>query len=105
MAQKITEFCNRVAYVEVTSYEGWSSYDECHTVDIECITTEGNIISTSFDKSRDVNAAIECFVEMFFPCDRYFFTGKKIETSNKFTRQGGYYKNVYTFYLHTVTVL
>lgn len=104
MAQKITEFCNRVAYVEVTSYKGWSSYGKCHTVDIECITTAGDIITRSY-KGVDATTAIFNFADEVFPCDRHFTTERTHQNTWRNTRHGGYDKDVYTFYLHTVTTL
>lgn len=104
MAQKITEFCNRVAYVEVESYKGWSSYGRCHTIDIACVTTEGDVITRRY-KGVDANTALSNFVNEVFPCDRYFITEKTHKDTLRITRHGVSDKDVYTFYLHTVTVL
>jgi len=104
MAQKITEFCNRVAYVEASYYHGWSSRGECRVVEFEAITTDGKIITTTI-KGDDVNKAIKAFVDANFPCDKYFFTEKDYKYSHKTDRYGGYERETYTFFLHTVTVL
>ena len=104
MAQKITEFCNRVAYVEVESYKGWSSYGRCHTIDIECVTTEGDVITRRY-KGMDTNTAVSNFANEIFPCDRHFITERTHKNTWRNTCHGGYDKDVYTFYLHTVTVL
>ena len=101
---KITEFCNRVAYVEASYYHGWSSHGECKVVEFEAITTDGKIITTSI-KGDDVDEAIKGFVNTNFPCDRYFFTEKDHKLSHKIDRYGGYERRTYTFFLHTVTTL
>lgn len=62
---KITEFCNRVAYVEASYYHGWSSHGECRVVEFEAITTDGKIITTSI-KGDDVDDAIKVFVMQTF---------------------------------------